>query len=240
MSDAQIVRRVIDSETDQAVRFNTGIYKRTFDESVGGRWQNLLLGVRFSIDGSVTLPFPRLNFGVCSYANTANYDTINHFYGMMISTSASLLVDNVAGASNYHSASFLYSHARIQNGSLTTNSFSGSNQTYFVRGTTRKGIIYLRMSKSGTAYNSEMGVFDADAANQQNVKLEEFWSGMCMNALDTITSWKSGFQRHTTATSLTIDEPTYGELNTICLMADFNRAQSVKIEISDLAYRMIN
>jgi len=196
----------------------------------GSDWQQLMIGVRFRIDGGwvsygdavtnmnfgTATAIPRWQVGLCSGGQAVVDDGINHFCGAI----SFLNTWGNAGTSESDRGYTVGPGGMLIATQIgwTRTSYGGSISAASAGFTATEGLacaIFVQITKGSPTWSLKYAI--PNAYSNGDTKTAQQVSVMCETDIENAPTWDSGYQRSNSAGTPTIDESTYGPLDSVCL-----------------------
>ena len=232
---AEIVERTISGETDKRLQIAGGHYVRKLD--VGSDWTIMRVGMRLSTNRTTSWATPpKLYAGLVSGTSAPpGTATPNHFLGLRTNASNWNYTSSYSlGLGVWQTTANSVQTGKSELGAESFASSSPSKILYAGVSTTRHTGLFFTIRKSASTWEFEHFI----QGNEWNYDLTRFID--CMNATDFTGSAGSAlyFVDGVNSTGLTVDEATYGALDTVCF-SWLGEGASNAFEISDIAVRRL-
>lgn len=238
LQKTQIISRTISSIEDRRIQLAGSNIARKM--SILDDWTTLRIGLRVCFvpstpgTGALLTGTPRFIFGVCSgLVNTVGAETPGHFYGIR-TTSATCeykTTGNDVYGANGIASGITWIALKYENGSLTSG-VSGKFGAFSAEPTIVRSCLFLELTKTGGNMAIQLCA-PTDVGAKTDISQGSFFNvmeGVTMTGL-------SGYTLNSAETISTLDEATYGVLDTVNVFWD---RITQKMEICDIAYTRVS
>lgn len=238
LQKTQIISRTISSIEDRRIQLAGSNIARKM--SILDDWTTLRIGLRVCFvpstpgTGFVLTGTPVFAFGVCSgVVNTYGSESPSHFVGIRTtstSTEYKISGNDIYGATSTTSGC-TWLATRYQNGSLTSGA-SGKFGAFSAELATIRSCLFLQLDKVGGNISVQLYA-PTDVGAKTDISQGSFFNvmeGVTMTGL-------SNYTLNSAETISTLDEATYGVLDTVNVFWD---RITQKMEICDIAYTRVS
>lgn len=238
VQQTKIVSRTISAIEDRRIQLaGTNIARKM---NIGNSWTTLRIGMRVCYipanpgTGTIIYGTPRFIFGVCSgVVNTVGSESPSHFVGIRSMSTAGeyKTTGNDVFGNNGTTTGLAWGAIRYENGSLTS-AVGGKVGSFSAEPSTIRSALFLQIVKTGGNITVQLYA-PTDTGAKTDISSTAFFNTMEGELMDGLTNYNT----NTAETISTLDEATYGDLDSINVYWD---RTFQKIEISDLAYTRVN